>query len=160
MEIMRIPMRILRNGNFGIAIAKNFRYCFAIELAPELVSLAKRNAELNDVTNFLVGVASSQDVSNALHSGSRVASLPQLNLDSVSTILVDPPREGLDDLTRKLLARFNHIVYISCCPETLARDVSALGRTHTVTHLAVFDQFPYTHHLEMGLVLQRSEPKK
>merc|ERR1712048_325592 len=78
-------------------------------------------------------------------------------METVTTILVDPPREGLDDLTCKLLARFNHIVYISCNPETLARDVSALSTTHTVAHLAVFDQFPYTEHLEMGLVLQRAE---
>ena len=144
------------NGNIGIAIAKNFRRCFAIELAPELVSLAHKNAQLNGFTNFVVGVASAQEVSNALQTGSKVASLPELEIEAVSTILVDPPREGLDDLTCKMLARFNIIVYISCCPETLARDVSALSGTHTVTHMAIFDQFAYTDHLEMGLMLQRS----
>merc|ERR1712159_122980 len=100
--------------------------------------------------------ASAQEVSNALESRSNLACLPQLKPEAVSTILVDPPRDGLDDFTRMLVARFNRIVYISCCPETLARDVSACSRTHTVAHLAVFDQFPYTHHLEMGIVLQRS----
>ena len=50
------------------------------------------------------------------------------------------------------------MLYISCCPETLSRDVASLSRTHTLTHLAVFDQFPYTHHLEMGLLLERTTP--
>jgi tRNA (uracil-5-)-methyltransferase len=74
----------------------------------------------------------------------------------VDTVLVDPPREGCDASTRALLATFRRVLYISCCPETLARDVAALGRTHTLRELAVFDQFPYTPHLEMGLMLERT----
>jgi len=143
------------NGNFAIAIAHNFRRCFATEAATELISLAQQNAELNGVTNLVVAVASAQDVSNVLRNGSRLTSMPQLEIGAVSTILIDPPREGLDSLTRKLVSRFDRIVYISCCPETLARDVSMLSITHGVMHVAVFDQFPYTPHLEMGLVLQR-----
>eukprot|EP00746_Dinoflagellata_sp_MGD_P029691 gnl/MRDRNA2_/MRDRNA2_170320_c0_seq1.p1 gnl/MRDRNA2_/MRDRNA2_170320_c0~~gnl/MRDRNA2_/MRDRNA2_170320_c0_seq1.p1 ORF type:complete len:479 (+),score=64.34 gnl/MRDRNA2_/MRDRNA2_170320_c0_seq1:26-1438(+) len=143
------------NGNFAIAIAHNFRRCFATERVPELVSLAKENAKLNSVTNLAVGVATAQDVSTALQTCSKVESLPDLEIGAVSTILVDPPREGLDSLTRKLVTRFDRIVYISCSPETLARDVSTLIDTHHLAHLAIFDQFPYTSHLEMGLVLQR-----
>ena len=55
------------------------------------------------------------------------------------------------------MIRFDRIVYMSCCPETLARDVSMLSRTHDVTQLAVFDHFPHTDRLEVGLMLQRSE---
>merc|ERR1712064_70783 len=66
------------NGNFAIAIAHNFRRCFATELAPELVSLAQENAELNGVTNLAVGVASAKDVAEALRSGFGLASFPQL----------------------------------------------------------------------------------
>jgi hypothetical protein len=68
-------------------------------------------------------------------------------------VLVDPPRAGLDAATCELLCRFDKIVYISCNPETLARDVAVMGATHTVEKFAAFDQFPYTHHLEGGVLL-------
>ncbi|OZA17473.1 MAG: hypothetical protein B7X85_05060 [Thiotrichales bacterium 17-46-47] len=70
-------------------------------------------------------------------------------------MLVDPPRAGLDELTRALTQRFDIIVYISCNPETLARDIATWQETHELTRAAVFDQFPYTHHIEVGVVLQR-----
>ena len=70
-------------------------------------------------------------------------------------ILVDPPRAGLDETCRGLASRFGRVVYVSCNPITLARDVAELGETHAVTRLAAFDQFPYTPHLECGVVLER-----
>ena len=50
---------------------------------------------------------------------------------------------------------FDHILYISCNPETLRANVAALSATHRIAAAAAFDQFPYTHHLECGLLLQR-----
>jgi tRNA (uracil-5-)-methyltransferase len=74
-------------------------------------------------------------------------------------VLVDPPRAGLDENTCKLISQFEKIVYISCNPETLARDVKMLLSTHTVQRVAAFDQFPYTHHLESGVFLvRRTDP--
>jgi tRNA (uracil-5-)-methyltransferase len=52
-------------------------------------------------------------------------------------------------------SRFDHVLYISCNPETLLRDLELLSSTHTVEAMAAFDQFPYTHHLEMGVKLIR-----
>ncbi|MDD3061046.1 MAG: tRNA (uridine(54)-C5)-methyltransferase TrmA, partial [Sulfurimonas sp.] len=46
-----------------------------------------------------------------------------------------------------------HILYISCNPETLSRDLELLCKTHKVVDMALFDQFPYTHHVEMGVKL-------
>ena len=62
---------------------------------------------------------------------------------------------GLDDACRALAAQFQRIVYISCNPETLARDVMALHHTHVLVRSAAFDQFPYSEHLEGGVLLQR-----
>ena len=64
-------------------------------------------------------------------------------------------RAGLDDGTCALLARFPRIIYISCNPATLARDVEKLKTTHFIHRAAAFDQFPYTHHLEAGVYLVR-----
>jgi tRNA (uracil-5-)-methyltransferase len=71
------------------------------------------------------------------------------------TILVDPPRAGMDTLTCDLVANYENIIYISCNPETLERDLDHLTRTHKVKRFAIFDQFPYTHHIESGVFLQR-----
>ena len=73
---------------------------------------------------------------------------------------MDPPRAGLDPLTCKLIAQFDKIVYISCNPETLARDLKLLGVTHDAVRLAAFDQFPYSHHLESGVILRRKSPEE
>jgi len=71
-------------------------------------------------------------------------------------VLVDPPRAGLDEGTRALVSRFSRIAYISCNPETLSRDLQQLSRTHRASHFALFDQFPYTDHMECGVILERS----
>ncbi|MCH9741976.1 MAG: tRNA (uridine(54)-C5)-methyltransferase TrmA, partial [Proteobacteria bacterium] len=72
-------------------------------------------------------------------------------------ILVDPPRAGLDEATRALAQRFETILYISCNPETLARDLVAWQATHSIIEAAVFDQFPYTHHIEVGVILNKKD---
>jgi tRNA (uracil-5-)-methyltransferase len=74
-----------------------------------------------------------------------------------STVLVDPPRAGLDETTRRLVSRFDRIVYISCNPETLSRDLQTLTQTHTVVSGAIFDQFPHTEHIESGVLLARKK---
>jgi len=71
-------------------------------------------------------------------------------------LLVDPPRAGMDEDTRALAAGFNRIVYVSCNPATLCRDIEALGSGYCVLQTALFDQFPYTHHMECGVVLEKS----
>jgi len=50
---------------------------------------------------------------------------------------------------------FGRIVYISCNPQTLRENLAALAATHDIERFALFDQFPYTRHLECGVTLQR-----
>jgi tRNA (uracil-5-)-methyltransferase len=71
------------------------------------------------------------------------------------TLLVDPPRAGLDVATLRLASTFNRVLYISCNPETLSDNLATLSATHSIESLAFFDQFPYTHHLESGVVLSK-----
>ncbi|MGK9563859.1 tRNA (uridine(54)-C5)-methyltransferase TrmA, partial [Salmonella enterica subsp. enterica] len=72
-----------------------------------------------------------------------------------NTIFVDPPRSGLDDETVKMVQGYDRILYISCNPETLCANLETLSQTHRVTRLALFDQFPYTHHMESGVLLEK-----
>jgi len=72
-----------------------------------------------------------------------------------NTIFVDPPRSGLDAETEKMVQGWPQILYISCNPETLCKNLETLTKTHDVKRLALFDQFPYTHHMECGVLLER-----
>ena len=59
-----------------------------------------------------------------------------------------------------MVQAYPRILYISCNPETLCRNLETLSQTHNVTRLALFDQFPYTHHMECGVLLTCNRPKK
>jgi tRNA (uracil-5-)-methyltransferase len=83
--------------------------------------------------------------------------LKEIDLKSYdfSTVLVDPPRSGLDEGTIELISNIENIIYISCNPETLARDLETLTNTHDVVEAAMYDQFPHTEHVESGVFLKR-----
>ncbi len=85
--------------------------------------------------------------------------LQGLDFDTLDlgTILVDPPRAGLDDATVQLLSSFKRIVYISCNPATLAANLAAIKDSHSIERFAVFDQFPYSHHVECGVYLAQRD---
>jgi tRNA (uracil-5-)-methyltransferase len=61
----------------------------------------------------------------------------------------------MDEASCAFVSRFEHILYISCNPETLKRDLEYLTETHTIETMAMFDQFPYTSHMEMGVKLKK-----
>ena len=75
--------------------------------------------------------------------------------DDFDTIFMDPPRSGLDDTTRALAKNFTNIIYISCNPQTLHRDLEELLKTHKIVRFALFDQFAYSEHIECGVILEK-----
>jgi len=149
------------NGCFTIALAPNFRRVVATELSKSSVHLAEGNVAANGVTNVQVARLSAEEFVEAHARRRHFRRLETAGIDlgeaggyQLETLFVDPPRAGLDAASRGLAASFERVVYISCNPETLARDVRALSATHDVARVAAFDQFPYTPHLECGVVLQ------
>lgn len=71
-------------------------------------------------------------------------------------VLVDPPRAGLDKHTLRVVQRYDHVLYISCCPASLARDLAGgLGEGREVVRWAVLDHFPNTSHIEAAVYLRR-----
>lgn len=94
-------------------------------------------------------------MTQALNKEREFTRLKGVDLDAYdfSTVLVDPPRAGLDMGTINLISKIEHIIYISCNPETLARDLVELSKTHEVQDAAIYDQFPHTHHVESGVFL-------
>ena len=104
---------------------------------PEAIENAKTNAELNSMgnTKFLVG-----DTKTILmHSNYKA-----------DTIIVDPPRAGLDKSVIEDIKKINPnmLIYLSCDPITLARDLKLLSDLYDVEELIPYDMFPNTHHVE------------
>lgn len=144
------------NGHFSIALADLYDRVLATEISKAAVRSAQFNLAKNGVENVEVVKMAAEDVSKALQ-GQTFNRLADIDLSTYqfNTIFVDPPRGGLDDLTRQLSSEFEHILYISCNPETLARDLAVLEQTHDLMAAALFDQFPYSHHIESGVLLKR-----
>ncbi|MDG4813254.1 tRNA (uridine(54)-C5)-methyltransferase TrmA [Hydrogenovibrio sp. 3SP14C1] len=147
------------NGHFSIALSDRFHRVLATEISRTSVASAQFNMDANQVENVTVVKMAAEEISAALQ-GTSFFRLKDIDLKAYdfNTIFVDPPRSGLDDLTRQMVTEFEYIIYISCNPETLAVDLEAIKRTHEVMETALFDQFPYTHHIESGVFLKR-KPK-
>lgn len=145
------------NGNFTVALAPLFDRVLATEMSKTSVRAAHTNLADNDISNVTMVRMASEEISDALAGGREYRRMQGVDLAGYrfSTLFVDPPRAGLDDGTIALAKRFDSILYISCNPETLRANVAALAATHRIAAAAAFDQFPYTHHLECGLLLQR-----
>jgi tRNA (uracil-5-)-methyltransferase len=144
-------------GNFTLPISRYFDKVLATEVSKTSIKSAKINCKINDINNIVFARLNAKETAEALRKERVFNRLKDINLDdyNFSTILVDPPRAGLDSDTLELAKSFEHIVYISCNPKTLARDLKELCKTHRVLNLALFDQFPYTHHIESGVYLKR-----
>lgn len=147
------------NGNFTVALAPLFGRVLATELNTASVKAAQYNLDANAVGNVVVARLASEDLSALLAGQPTRVKLPDIDFAAYgfSTLFVDPPRAGLDAQTLALASGFEHILYISCNPQTLLDNVTALQSTHEITAAALFDQFPYTHHLESGLLLTRRQ---
>lgn len=147
------------NGNFTVALAENFRRVLATEISRTSVASARENLAANRIDNVTVGRMSAEEFAAALKGekgGRRVAEWALDEYD-FTTVLVDPPRAGLDEASCRQLSGYSRIVYISCNPETLANNLERLTETHRITRFALFDQFPWTHHCECGVLLERRE---
>ena len=147
------------NGNFTLPLSTRFKRVLATELAKSSVYAAQWNIEQNGVDNIQVARLSAEDFTAAYNGEREFRRLQEANIDIASydfdTVFVDPPRAGIDDETLKLLQRFERIIYISCNPDTLHDNLELLSKTHKVTQFALFDQFPYTHHVESGVLLEK-----
>ena len=145
------------NGNFSIALAENFDRVLGTEISKTSVKSAQINIEKNNISNIDIIRMSSEDFSQAMNGERTFRRLEGFDLTTYSydTVLVDPPRAGLDVDSIELVRRFEKIIYISCNPETLQENLRALITTHKIEQFALFDQFPYTHHVETGVILSR-----
>ena len=144
-------------GNFTIPFASQFEKVLATEISKSSINAAQANMELNGETNIEFVRMSAEEFVQALDGVREFRRMKEIDLTGyeLSTIFVDPPRAGMDEASCAFASRFEHLLYISCNPETLKRDLELLTKTHTIETMAMFDQFPYTAHMEMGVKLTK-----
>ena len=150
------------NGNFSLALAKNFDRVLATELAKSSVKAAQYNIKANHSGNVQIVRLSAEEVAQAMDGLREFRRLRNagVNLQTYDfqTVFVDPPRSGMDTASCAMVQRFDRILYISCNPVTLKANLESLYQTHSVSRFALFDQFPYTDHIEAGVLLERRHP--
>lgn len=131
-------------GTIGIFISEYVNKVTGIEINESAIKNALENARLNNITNI-----------SFICKDSSKAVLDLKN--EYDKIIVDPPRAGLDKNTINFLNKSNAkmIVYVSCDPVTLARDLKLLSDTYSVLEITPVDMFPHTHHVECVCSLEK-----
>ena len=148
------------NGNFTLPLAAHYRKVLATEVSKSGIRALRENLAANGIDNIAVARLSAAELGEALRGVRPFRRLQQDGIDLATydfdTVFVDPPRAGIDADTLALIARYPRILYISCNPETLAANLHTLCQTHRIRACALFDQFPFTPHIESGVVLTRA----
>ena len=131
-------------GTLGLALKDNFKEIYGIEINKNAIEDAKENAILNNANN------------THYYAGDTYKILKTIN-KHFDTVIVDPPRSGLNKATISLIKELNPntIAYVSCDPITLARDLKILSDKYQVTKLNALDMFPNTYHVESIAILER-----
>ncbi len=131
-------------GAFGLALGRGLEVVYAVESDPEAVACLKANASRAESARFTVCDGSAAEwMSWVLDRG-------------VDAAIVDPPRKGLEDAVLEGLAArpVPLLLYLSCNPATLARDLRRLQSAYRVVSLRGYDFFPHTPHIETLAILE------
>ncbi|MBO4433556.1 MAG: 23S rRNA (uracil(1939)-C(5))-methyltransferase RlmD [Clostridia bacterium] len=136
-------------GSIGLSICKEAKSVIGVEIVPEAVEDAKRNAAENGVENAKFFCSDAKSAAKALARDGISADI----------VIVDPPRKGCEEeLLHTISEDFKpeRIVYVSCDPATLARDLKVLlSLGYKADEYTVFDMFPRTAHVETVVLLSR-----
>ena len=123
-------------GSIGIYISKD-NNVYGIEINEQAINDAKINKKINNIQNieFILG-----------DSGKKIKNLTK----KIDTIIVDPPRNGLNKETINNILNINpkNIIYVSCDPMTLVRDLKVFSNNYDIVEITPFDMFPNTYHVE------------
>ncbi|RHX81429.1 23S rRNA (uracil(1939)-C(5))-methyltransferase RlmD [Leptospira yasudae] len=136
-------------------------YCGIGTISLYVASKSKRVIGLEENPNSIrsaIGAAKANGIENAAFvKGKVLQSLQNAIGEKPDVVIVDPPREGLDPETKKILlnSKVNRVLYVSCNPETLRRDALELTKSFRYEKLTPVDLFPHTSHLESVSVFTR-----
>ena len=127
-------------GTISLSLARNVKKVIGVEIVPEAIINAKENAMNNNINNAEFYCGKAEDLINDL-----------VKKESISKLIVDPPRKGVDVsfLDTIINQYINRIVYVSCNPATLSRDLSYLvNYGYEINHIQPVDMFAGSMHIE------------
>ena len=134
-------------GTIGIFAWNKVKKVYGIEIVEEAVKAAKENAKINNVDNIEFIAGDTKEAFKELIDDKKI---------KPTAIIVDPPRRGLDEETiNKILEiEVKKLVYISCNPATMTRDIEMLQDKYVVNEIQPVDMFPFTSHVECCSLLE------
>ena len=136
-------------GTISLFLAQRAKKVYGVEIVPEAIADAKQNAKLNGITNAEFYVGKAEDVLPEKYEKEQI---------KAEVIVIDPPRKGCEQTVLETMIRIEpeRIVYVSCEPTTLARDVAVLRRLgYQLRAVEPVDMFPHTKHIEVVAGLER-----
>ena len=136
-------------GTITLFLAQKARMVHGLEIVPEAIEDAMVNAALNGITNADFVAAAAEDY------------LPAKQDLHADAVVVDPPRSGLERVVLDAIVKASpsKIVYVSCDPATLSRDIKVfLAAGYKLTKFKVIDQFCHTVHVETVVLLSQQKP--
>lgn len=137
-------------GTIGIFMANKAKAVYGIEIVEDAIKDAKENCKINNISNAKYYAGDTEKL---------LADLIEKEKIIPDVIVVDPPRKGLDKTTIENIKKIKpkKVLYISCNPATLVRDLSYLLEDYEVQEIQPVDMFPFSHHVECITVLYAKE---
>ncbi len=139
-------------GTISLFLAKAAGMVYGVEIIPQAIDNAKENAKLNHISNAKFYVGKAEEVLPEKYEKEQI---------KADVIVVDPPRKGCDEKCLKTMVKMKpeRIVYVSCDPATLARDLKYLcANGYEMKRVRAVDQFPHSVHVETVVLLSQQKP--
>jgi 23S rRNA (uracil1939-C5)-methyltransferase len=141
-------------GSIALQLARKARHVLGIESHPSAVTDARINAAQNNLTNVSFFVGKAEQL---------LPEWAKKNGEAVDLVVLDPPRKGCEPAVISALGKLNapRLIYVSCNPATLARDLGMLADYHYhIARVQPVDLFPWTGHVETVVLMSRDEAGK
>ncbi|MBT2814892.1 23S rRNA (uracil(1939)-C(5))-methyltransferase RlmD [Staphylococcus coagulans] len=134
-------------GTIGLFMAPHAKHVYGVEVVPEAIEDAQRNAQKNHISNTTFVAGAAEDV---ILKWQKEGIQPDV-------VTVDPPRKGCDETFIQTLNQLapQRIVYVSCNPSTQLRDIESLTDQYELKEITPVDMFPHTTHVETVALLER-----
>lgn len=138
-------------GTISLFLAQKAKVVYGVEIVPQAIEDAKQNAKRNNITNAEFFVGAAEDIMPKKY----IESQGEMKAD---VIVIDPPRKGCDESLLQTITKMTpeKVIYVSCDPATLARDLKYLIEAgYEVKKVQVVDQFSGTYHVESVVLMSR-----
>ena len=130
-------------GTIGMLVSRYSKSVVGIEVNSDAIESANICKDVNNLTNISFHLGKVEDKIDII--------------SDIDSVIVDPPRSGLDNHTIDMLLKLrpSSIIYVSCDPVTLARDLKILKNNYNISLVSLYDMFPNTYHVETVCILEK-----